>query len=98
MAEFIVEIKTVVPDGTPQAEVDRRRAAEAVRAAELTASGNLVRLWRPIGEMRSIGLWVAADEAALRANVLETLPLSPWMTFDVTAVASHPNDPAARGR
>lgn len=57
MAEFIVEITTTIPEGTPQAEVDRRRTAESARAAELAASGHLVRIWRPIGEMRSIGLW-----------------------------------------
>jgi muconolactone D-isomerase len=93
MREFIVEITTTIPDGTPQSEVDSRRAAEAVRAKELTTTGNLVRLWRPIGEMRSIGLWRADDEADLHAHVLGTLPLSPWMTFKVTAVQPHPNDP-----
>jgi muconolactone D-isomerase len=93
MREFIVEITTTVPDGTPQSEVDARRAAEAVRAGELATSGNLVRLWRPVGEPRSIGLWRAADEADLHENVLGTLPLSPWMEFDVTAVQPHPNDP-----
>ncbi|MGW6929584.1 muconolactone Delta-isomerase family protein [Lentzea sp. NPDC054927] len=93
MREFIVEITTAIPDGTSQSEVDDRRAAEAVRAKELTTSGNLVRLWRPIGETRSIGLWRAEDEDDLHANVLGTLPLSPWMTFAVTAVQSHPNDP-----
>jgi len=93
MREFIVEITTTIPDGTPQSEVDSRRAAEAVRAKELTASGNLVRLWRPIGEMRSIGLWRAEDEADLHAHVLGTLPLSPWMAFTITAVQPHPNDP-----
>ena len=93
MKEFIVEITTTIPDGTPQSEVDSRRAAEAVRAKELTTSGNLVRLWRPIGEMRSIGLWRADDEADLHTHVLGTLPLSPWMKFDVTAVQPHPNDP-----
>ncbi|NKE61742.1 muconolactone delta-isomerase [Lentzea sp. PSKA42] len=93
MREFIVEITTTIPDGTSRSEVDERRAAEAVRAKELTASGNLVRLWRPIGEMRSIGLWRADDEDDLHANVLGTLPLSPWMTFAVTAVQPHPNDP-----
>jgi len=92
-SEFIVEITTTIPDGTSQSEVDERRAAEAVRAKELAASGNLVRLWRPIGEMRSIGLWRADDEQDLLTNVLGTLPLSPWMTFDVTAVQPHPNDP-----
>jgi muconolactone D-isomerase len=93
MQEFLVEITTTIPDGTDPAEVDSRRAAEAVRAKELAATGNLVRLWRPVGELRSIGLWRAADEADLHANVLGTLPLRAWMSFTVTAVRSHPNDP-----
>jgi muconolactone D-isomerase len=91
--EFIVEIATTVPDGTPSSEVDTRRAAESVRAKELAASGNLVRLWRPIGELRSIGLWRAEDEDDLWANVLDTLPLRSWMVITVTAVQPHPNDP-----
>lgn len=93
MREFLVEITTTIPEGTDPAEVDSRRAAEAVRAQELAAAGNLVRLWRPVGEPRSIGLWRAADEADLHGNVLGTLPLRAWMSFAVTAVQSHPNDP-----
>ncbi|MGW0817282.1 muconolactone Delta-isomerase family protein [Streptomyces viridiviolaceus] len=93
MREFLVEITTHIPEGTDPAEVDRRRAAEAVRAKELTASGNLVRLWRPVGELRSIGLWRAADEAELHEKVLGTLPLRSWMTLVVTAIEPHPNDP-----
>lgn len=93
MQEFLVEITTTIPDGTDPAEVDSRRAAEAVRAKQLAATGNLVRLWRPVGELRSIGLWRAADEADLHANVLGTLPLRAWMSLSVTAVQSHPNDP-----
>jgi muconolactone D-isomerase len=50
-------------------------------------------LWRPVGELRSIGLWRADDEDDLRENVLGTLPLRPWMTAVVTALQSHPNDP-----
>lgn len=93
MKEFLVEITTSIPEGTPPAEVDRRRAAEAVRAKELAAAGHLVRLWRPVGEPRSIGLWRADDETELHAKVLDTLPLRSWMTTVVTAVESHPNDP-----
>ncbi|MCZ4507074.1 muconolactone Delta-isomerase family protein [Streptomyces sp. ActVer] len=93
MREFLVEITTTVPEGTSQDEVDRRRAAEAVRARELAATGNLARLWRPVGELRSIGIWRALDEEELHAKVLGTLPLRPWMTFSVTALQSHPNDP-----
>jgi muconolactone D-isomerase len=94
LKEFLVEITTTVPDGTDPAEVDRRQTAEAVRARELTATGNLVRLWRPVGELRSVGLWRAADEAELQEKVLGTLPLRPWMTLVVTPLDSHPNDPA----
>ncbi|MEV0552527.1 MULTISPECIES: muconolactone Delta-isomerase family protein [unclassified Streptomyces] len=93
MREFLVEITTTVPEGTGRDEVDRRRAAEAVRARELAATGNLARLWRPVGELRSIGIWRASDEEELHAKVLGTLPLRPWMTASVTALQSHPNDP-----
>ncbi|MFE3068091.1 muconolactone Delta-isomerase family protein [Streptomyces sp. NPDC059247] len=93
MNEYLVEITTTVPEGTPSEEVDRRRAAEALRARELAASGHLARLWRPRGELRSIGVWRAADEDELHAKVLGTLPLRPWMTLTVTALEPHPNDP-----
>jgi muconolactone D-isomerase len=93
MKEYLVEITTAIPEGTEPAEVDRRRAAEAVRAAQLAASGHLFRLWRPVGELRSVGVWRAADEAELHEKVLGTLPLRPWMTVHVTALESHPNDP-----
>ncbi|MGW0208856.1 muconolactone Delta-isomerase family protein [Streptomyces sp. NPDC003233] len=97
MKEFLVELTTSVPEGTDTTEVSRRRAAEAVRAKELAAAGRLVRLWRPSGELRSIGVWRAEDEADLRERVLGTLPLWPWMTAVVTAVQPHPNDPGANG-
>lgn len=93
MQEFLVEITTRVPEGTSPGEVDRRRTAEAERARGLAAAGRLVRLWRPVGELRSIGIWRAADEAELHEKVLGTLPLRPWMTVTVTALESHPNDP-----
>ncbi|MFD9002460.1 muconolactone Delta-isomerase family protein [Streptomyces sp. NPDC059582] len=93
MRDFLVEITTTVPEGTSQDEVDRRRAAEAVRAGELAATGHLARLWRPVGELRSIGIWRADDEDELHEKVLGTLPLRPWMSLTVTALESHPNDP-----
>ena len=96
MKEFLVEITTTIPEGTPPAEVDRRRAAEAVRAAELAASGHLFRLWRPAAEKRSIGIWCAADETELHEKVLGTLPLRAWMDVHVTALEAHPNDPGRR--
>jgi muconolactone D-isomerase len=97
MREFLVEITTTIPEGTGQDEVDRRRAAEAVRARELAATGNLIRLWRQVGVRRTFGIWRAGDEDELHRDVLGTLPLHPWMTFTVTALEPHPNDPGATG-
>lgn len=93
MREFLVEITIHVPEGTGQDEVDRRRAAEAVRARELAATGHLARLWHPMGELRGIGVWRADDEEELHEKMLGTLPLRPWMTLTVTPLESHPNDP-----
>ncbi|MER6062330.1 muconolactone Delta-isomerase family protein [Streptomyces sp. NPDC001792] len=93
MKDFLVVLTTTVPEGTDPGEVARRRAAEAARAKELAATGHLGRLWRPVGELRSIGLWRADDEADLRKNVLGSLPLWPWMTAEITALQPHPNDP-----
>ncbi|MGV9350620.1 muconolactone Delta-isomerase family protein [Streptomyces spiralis] len=93
MKDFLVVLTTTVPEGTDPGEVTRRRAAEAARAKELAATGHLGRLWRPVGELRSIGLWRADDEADLRKNVLGSLPLWPWMTAEITALQPHPNDP-----
>jgi len=95
MKDFLVEITTAVPAGTDPAEVDRRLAAEAVRARELAAAGHLFRLWRPRGELRSIGVWRADSKQELHEKVLGTLPLRPWMSVTVTELVSHPNDPGA---
>ncbi|MBY8883095.1 muconolactone Delta-isomerase family protein [Actinacidiphila acidipaludis] len=97
MKEFLVEITTTIPDGTSQDEIDQRRAAERERAKELASTGHLARLWRPVGELRSIGVWLADDEDDLRQNVIGTLPLSVWMTFKVTPLQPHPNDPGPGG-
>ncbi|MET9123253.1 MULTISPECIES: muconolactone Delta-isomerase family protein [unclassified Streptomyces] len=97
MKEYLVELTTTVPEGTDQTEVDGRRAAESARARELAAEGRLFRLWRPVGELRSIGIWRAEDETELRAEVLGSLPLWPWMTAVVTPLQSHPNDPGRTG-
>jgi muconolactone delta-isomerase len=71
MREFLVEITIAVPEGTDPVEVERRRAAKAVRAGELAADGHLFQLWRPEGELRSIGVWRADSEKELLKHLRE---------------------------
>jgi muconolactone D-isomerase len=96
--EYLTDMVTKVPEGTSSTKVDELRAAEAVRAAELTKAGHLVRLWRPPlgpGEWRSIGLFRASDETELR-EILASLPLHIWMQVTITHLNPHPNDPEYR--
>jgi muconolactone delta-isomerase len=94
--EFLVTMTTRVPDGVSEAEVDEVREREASRSRELSAEGQLVRLWRPPlrpGEWRTFGLFQAADADELE-TVLASMPLRIWRTDDVKVLGPHPNDPS----
>jgi muconolactone delta-isomerase len=99
--EYLVEMTTDVPQGTPDGAVDDIRARETVRARELAAEGHLFRLWRPPlapGEWRTFGLF-GADGARRLEEVLASMRLYVWRTDKVTPLSEHPNDPAsAQGR
>ena len=92
--EFLVEFAVKVPEGTAQEEVDERKLAEAVAAAELVRTGNLVRVWTRSGDDRIVGLYRARSRDELD-GLLGGLPLFGWMDIAVTALEAHPNDPAA---
>jgi muconolactone D-isomerase len=94
--EFLTDMVTEVPDGVDEATVEDTRKREARRAAELTASGHLHRLWKPPlkpGEWRTLGLFSADSKEQLQ-EILVSLPLHVWMTITVTPLTAHPNDPA----
>ncbi len=94
--EYLLTMTTRVPEGTSQAAVDVMRTREAARSRELADQGHLLRLWRPPlrpGEWRTLGLFAAADDAALEQD-LASMPLRVWRTDEATPLAPHPNDPA----
>jgi muconolactone delta-isomerase len=94
--EYLVTMSTHVPDGTSEEAVQDIRTREAARSGQLATQGHLLRLWRPPlnpGEWRTLGLF-AADDAVQLEEVLASMPLRVWRTDEVTALESHPNDPA----
>ncbi|MDT9592284.1 muconolactone Delta-isomerase family protein [Nocardioides zeae] len=92
-SDFLVEIE-VVPDGLPEGhDLDRLRAAESARAAELGAAGVLRRLWRPAGPgWRNVGIWTGADAAEVDRAV-RSLPMAAHLRWTVQELLPHPNDP-----
>src|ERR1700722_15766106 len=94
--EYLVTMTTHVPDGTTADAVADVRARESAHTRELAAHGYVLRLWRPPlapGEWRSLGLFAAADAAALE-RILASMPLRIWRSDEVTDLGRHPNDPA----
>ncbi len=90
--EFFTIFTRTVPDGTPSQDVADAEAREAVRANELGGQRHLLRLWVLPGEGRALGLWRSQDVTELQ-TFLDSLPLSPYQTVDVTPLAEHPSDP-----
>ncbi|CAM4373668.1 muconolactone delta-isomerase [Mycobacterium basiliense] len=92
--EFLITMTVTVPAGTSERALDDANTREAHRARQLAEAGHLVRLWvLPDGpDARTLGLWRARDPGELMA-ILESLPLSGWMTIETTLLSPHPNDP-----
>lgn len=94
--EFLTTFQVDFPDGTPAADAADARAREAVRARELASEGRLLRLWALPGQDRALGLWQVRDGAEMQA-IVDSLPLTPWMSTQVTPLSEHPSDPAIAG-
>ncbi|QNI05357.1 muconolactone delta-isomerase [Mycobacterium kubicae] len=97
--EFLITMTITVPQDTPADVVEETARREAARARDLAGRGHLVRLWAlppgPDGRL-TLGLWRARDPGELM-TILESLPLSGWMTIETTALSPHPNDPIRLG-
>jgi muconolactone delta-isomerase len=91
--EFLIAFTLTAAEGTPDQSLDKAKAQEAARAKELAAEGHLARLWAAPGQGRALGLWSARDADEMQA-ILDSLPLSPWLTVETTPLSEHPNDPA----
>jgi len=94
--DYLIDFLITVPDAAAPAEVQERMTGEGTRVAELAAQGHVLRVWRPLpddGRRRALGLYRADSDAELE-EIIDSLPLRPWMEISVTALAEHPNDPA----
>jgi muconolactone delta-isomerase len=97
--EFSTTFIVAIPDSTPAQVVNDAEAGEARRTRELAEQGHLIRLWMlpawPDGS-HALGLWRSQDAVQMR-TILDSLPMAPWLTEEITPLAPHPSDPAAPG-
>ena len=81
-------------------DLDELIGAERLVGAELRKAGTLQQIWRLPGQRANVGVWRAADATDLHRQ-LSRLPLWPWLTARVDALAAHeltgPLDPVEGG-
>ena len=98
-SEFFTTFVVAIPDGTAAKVVNGARMGEARRTHELAVQGHLIRLWLlaawPDGS-HALGLWRSQDAAQMQ-TILDSLPMAPWLTEEITPLVPHPSDPAVHG-
>ena len=87
---FHVRMDVVIP---PDLDPDLRArliAEERERALELQRSGVWPQLWRIVGKYSNFSIFEVESGDELH-DLLSSLPLYPYMTIEVTALAQHPS-------
>ena len=93
--EFFTWFTINFPAGTSSETVDEVTARQAQQARQLADQGHLLRLWAlpaEPGHSRVLGLWQAQEATEMDA-ILQSLPVGPWATVEITPLSPHPSDP-----
>jgi muconolactone D-isomerase len=86
---FHVHIDVRIPHGTAPEKLKELSEREHERARELQLQGRWIHLWRITGKYSNISVFEVADPAELH-DILNSLPLYPYMDVDITALCKHP--------
>jgi muconolactone D-isomerase len=86
---FHVTISVRIPHGEDPEKIKRLGAQEHKRAAELQRQGKWLHLWRIVGQWANISIFKVENPIELH-EILESLPLHPYMEVDVKALCRHP--------
>jgi muconolactone D-isomerase len=86
---FHVSITVRIPRDADPAEIEKLNAAEHQRAKELQLHRKWIHLWRVAGKYANISVFDVESPDELH-EVLNSLPLYPFMEVEVAALCRHP--------
>jgi muconolactone D-isomerase len=89
--EFLVRQQNNSAQALSPDEREALRPRERARAQELRDAGILVKIWRVLGSTDSIALYQVPDADALH-EALTSLPMYPWMRFQIEPLVTHPQE------
>jgi muconolactone D-isomerase len=86
---FHVYMTVRIPYGADPEKITQLNAQEHERAKELQQQGKWLHLWRVAGKFSNVSVFNVDDPAELH-EVLNSLPLYPFMEVEVAALCHHP--------
>ena len=86
---FHVYIDVHIPYGTDPETLKTLSEREHERAKELQLQGKWTHLWRVAGKYANVSIFNVTDPAELH-EILNSLPLYPFMEVEVIALCKHP--------
>jgi muconolactone D-isomerase len=86
---FHIAISVRVPHDVDPNRIKQLGVEEHERAADLQRQGKWLHLWRVAGKWANVSIFKVESPAELH-EILESLPLHPYMDVDVTALCRHP--------
>ncbi len=86
---FHVSMVVRIPHDADPDKIKQLRAQEHERATELQMQRKWLHLWRVAGKSANISVFDVESPAELH-DILNSLPLYPFMDVEVTALCRHP--------
>ncbi len=86
---FHVNMDVHVPPGTDPEKIRQLGALEHERARELQFQRKWLHLWRVVGKFANVSVFDVESPTELH-DILNSLPLYPFMKIEVTALCRHP--------
>ncbi len=87
---YLVRMDVHLPHDMPAAQSDEIKAREKAYSQELQRTGKWQQLHRIVGEYANYSVFDVDSNDELH-TILSGLPLFPYMTMNVTALAHHPS-------
>ena len=87
--DFLLRMDTTAVYQLPDRERKELIERERTRGRELHADGFLRKAWSLPSQKANIGIWSARDADQL-TEALQSLPIWPLITLEVTPLATHP--------
>ena len=86
---FHVSLVVRIPHDADPEKIKQLSAQEHERATELQQQGKWIHLWRVAGKYANISIFDVESPAELH-EILNSLPLYPFMEVEVSALCHHP--------